>query len=377
MKHFTFHLPTRIYFARGNFQRVGEILGHQRKKVLLVTGRNFAREYGLVDSIKNQLKDAYIVHYDGITPNPKVNEVIEGARLVKKENLEMVLALGGGSVMDAAKFIAAYSVSGEGDLWDFVVKERAFSGSLPLVTIPTVAASGSEADPFAVITHPGLKEKRGLFSPFFYPEIAIWDPKLTYTLPINIIADGVVDIISHALEGYISGADAPLQNGFTEVIIKEVMQAWEKIRTGEDPDGARDTLCWASTLAISPFLSAGRDGHFVLHGIEHAVSGIYDNVSHGAGLAALMLPYLDVVARKRPERVSALTKALFDIYHWKTGLKELEAWFKEQKLYRTLSELGAKDIEAIEEKAWETSSNRLESVGLTRENLREILELAR
>lgn len=377
MEKFTFRLPTRIHFARGNFQEVGKILGGQWRRIFLVTGKRFAREYGLVDSIKAQLKDAYIFHYDGVTPNPKVNEVLEAARLVRKENLEMVLALGGGSVMDAAKFIAAYSVSGEGDLWEFVVRERMFSGSLPLVTIPTVAASGSEANPFAVITHPELKEKRGLFSPFFYPEIAIWDPKLTYTLPLNIIGDGVVDIISHALEGYISGEDALLQKGFTEVIIREVMRAWEKIRKGEDPDGARDTLCWASTLAISPFLSAGRDGHFVLHGIEHAISGIYDNVSHGAGLAALMLPYLYVVARKRPERVSALTKALFDIYHWETGLKEFETWFKEQKLHRTLSDLGARDIEAIEEKAWEISSDRLDSVGLTRENLREILELAR
>lgn len=376
MKDFRFHLPTKIYFARGNFQKVGEILGDRWKRILLVTGKKFAREYGLVDSLRKQLKGTYIIHYDGITPNPKVDEVIEASGIVREEKLEMVLALGGGSVMDASKVIAAYSVS-EGELWDYISGKKSFSGALPVVAIPTVAASGSEADPYAVITHPELKEKRGVFSPFFYPEIAIWDPKLTYTLSLTTLGDGVVDIISHALEGYISGEKASLQNGFTEIIIKEVMGAWEKIIRGEEPGETRDILCWASTLAISQFLSAGRNGHFVLHGIEHAISGIYDHVSHGAGLAALMVPYLFVVGRKRPERVSALTKALFDVYHWETGLKELEEWFKGNKLFRTLTSLGADDLDAIEEKAWETSGERLASVGLSREELREILELAR
>ena len=376
MKEFIFNLPTRIFFARGNFKKAGEIIGNTGEKVLLITGKKFAKEFGLVDSLRKQLKNKKLIHYDGITPNPKVKEIERAVEIAKSEKVDLIIALGGGSVMDGAKFISALSVS-RGKLWDYIEGKRNFSGAIPLITIPTVPASGSEADPYAVVTNPEKKEKRGFYSPLFYPRIAIWDPELTFTLSLSTLADGVVDIMSHALEGYISGEYAPLQNGFTEVILKEVMNAWERIKNNRDTETDRDILCWASTLAISPFISAGRGGHYVLHGIEHAVSGTYDFISHGSGLAALMIPYLKVVGEKRPNRVASLTKALFDIYHWETGLDEMELWFKKNGLYKTLSDLGAKDIDLIEEIAWRTSKDRLLSVSLTRKDLKQILELAR
>ncbi len=373
MREFEFVFPTKVLFARGSFKRIGEIASPLGNKFLLVTGRSFAQRQGLVDEVKKQLFPKEVIHFNGITPNPKVAEVERGVGLARREGVDAVIALGGGSVMDASKFIAALILS-EGEPWEYATGQRKFSASLPLVTIPTVPASGSEADPFAVLSNPQVGEKRGLYSPHFWPRTAIWDPLLTHTLPSSVLKDGVVDIISHAIEGYISGEEAPLQNRFTEGIVKTVMEAWEKLSKGNKE--VLDELCWASTLAISPFLSAGRGGHFVLHGIEHALSGLYDHITHGSGLAALLVPYLKVVAEKRPQRVSSLTKALFDVYHWEAGLGELEEWMKKWGLHKTLRELEVRDIEEVEEKAWQTSSNRLKSVGLSKAELRRILEEA-
>ncbi len=373
MREFEFTFPTRILFARDAFRKVGEIASPLGSRFLLVTGKSFARKQGLVDEIVKQLSPAKVVHFNGITPNPKVEEVERGTELARREGADAVIALGGGSVMDASKFIAALAVS-EGNPWDYATGKRKFSASLPVITVPTVPASGSEADPFAVLSNPRVGEKRGLYSPHFWPKVAVWDPLLTHTLPSSVLKDGVVDIISHAIEGYISGQEAKLQNRFTEGLVKTVMEAWEELSRGNKE--VLDALCWASTLAISPFLSAGRGGHFVLHGIEHALSGLYDHITHGSGLAALLVPYLRTVAKKRPQRVSSLTKALFDLYHWETGLGELEEWMKKWGLHKTLKELGVKDLHTVEEKAWQTSSNRLESVGLSRADLRRILEEA-
>ena len=377
MKKFLFALPTKIYFGKGEFKKAGEIINKEvierDKRIFLITGRNFAQKSGLVDSIKNQLRRIIIAHFNGITPNPKVEEIETAAQIARKEDINLVIALGGGSVMDGTKLAAALAVSG-GKLSDYFKAENKFRGSIPVIAIPTIAASGSEADPYAVASDPERMEKKGFYSPFFYPVIAIWDPELTYSLPLSTTADGVVDIISHSLEGYISGEKAALQNGFTEVITREVMNSWEDVRRGKNIEQARERLCWASTLAISPFLSAGRGGHFVLHAIEHAVTGIYDSIPHGRGLAALLIPYLSVVGRKRGDRVSSFTKAIFDIYHWETGLKEFKSWMEREGLYHTLSELGVDDIHLVEEKAWETGKERYISVDMTRDDLREILE---
>ncbi len=373
MRGFEFIFPTTIVFHRGSFKRAGEFISPLGENFLLLTGRSFAQKHGLVDGLKAQLHGKRLIHFSGITPNPKVEEVKRAVELAASLEVDAVIALGGGSVMDSAKFVAALLKSG-GDPWEYATGEKEFQGALPLITIPTVPASGSEADPFAVVSNPEVKEKRGLYSPHFWPKLAIWDPSLTLTLPMKVLKDAVVDIISHALEGYISGERAPLQNGFTEAMIKTVMKSWEKLSSGDKE--VMDDLCWASTLAISPFLSAGRGGHFVLHGIEHALSGVYDHITHGSGLAALLIPYLRKVAEKRPERVSMLTKSLFDVYHWKTGLAEWEAWMKKWGLRRTLRELGAEDLDMVERKAWETSHQRLESVGLERQDLKSILEMA-
>ncbi len=373
MRDFEFLFPTRIVFKKGVFKKAGELISPFGEKFLLITGQRFAQEHGLVDALKEQLPGKRLIHFKGITPNPKVPEVEDAVSLAREEKPDAVIALGGGSVMDAAKYVAAMALS-DGSPWEYATGERKFRASLPLITIPTVPASGSEADPYAVISNPETKEKRGLYSPYFWPRLALWDPILTHSLPVKIIKDGVVDIISHALEGYISGEEAILQNGFTEVIIKQVMEAWERVSSGDRE--AMEILCWASTLAISPFLSAGRGGHFVLHGIEHALSGVYDFISHGSGLAALLIPYLEVVGEKRPERISSLTKALFDVYHWETGISEWREWMEKQGLMQTLKGLGAEDLSLVEEKAWETSRDRLESVDLTREDLRKILEKA-
>ncbi len=377
MEAFVFEFPTKVVFGRGEFESLGKWCDVLGDRILLVTGRHFALKHGYVERIERQLHPRRVVLYNNITPNPKTEEVEEGAELARREGITGVLAFGGGSVMDAAKLIAGLAVN-EGRCWDYAphVKRRKFSSALPVVTVPTVAASGSEANPYAVITNLNEKEKVGFYSPFFYPKVAVVDPELTYTLPLSYTADGVVDIMVHALETYLSGEEAALQDRFTEGLVAEVMRAWEWLRRDRRIEKARETLSWASTLAISPFLHAGRGGYFVLHGIEHAVSAYYDSISHGKGLAALLPSFLSRLVAERPERLSSLFKALFDVAHPEEGLSEFVRWMKEEELFTELKELGVKeeDLSVIARHSFRINEHRFEYMGWDAEVIEEILK---
>ncbi len=376
METFVFEFPTKVVFGRGEFESLGkwcEVLG---ERILLVTGRHFALKYGYVEKIERQLHPCRVVLYNKITPNPKTEEVEQGAELAKKERITGVLAFGGGSVMDAAKLIAGLAVNG-GACWDYAphIKKRKFASALPIVTVPTVAASGSEANPYAVITNLKEREKVGFYSPFFYPKVAVIDPELTFTLPLSYTADGVVDIMVHALETYFSGKEAALQDRFTEALVAEVMQAWEWLRRDRRIERAREVLSWASTLAISPVLHAGRGGYFVLHGIEHAVSAYYDDISHGRGLAALLSSFFSKLVAERPERLSSLFKALFDVAHPEEGLSEFVRWMKREELFTNLKGLGVKeeDLSIMAQHSFRINKHRFEYMGWDAGVIEEIL----
>lgn len=380
MLNFEFEFPTKIVFGEGVFDSLADYLEVLGDRILVVTGKRFATEHGYVDRIKEMLKEKNLIFYSSITPNPKTFEVEKGAELAKEEKVSGVLAFGGGSVMDAAKVIAGLVISG-GKVWDYAPyreDKRKFTGALPIVTVPTVAASGSEANPYAVITNPEAKEKIGFYSPYFYPAVAVIDPSLTYSLPFKFTADGVVDIMVHALETYFSGHPAYLQDRFTESLIHTVMEAWEWLLQEERIEEARAILSWSSTLAISPFLHEGREGHYVLHGIEHPVSAYYDHISHGSGLAALLIPYLSFFLEKRSERLTSLFKALFDISSPEEGLNELKRWMREHKLEVHLSQLGVEPskLSEIARHAYQISSYRFDEIEMKVSDIEDILRAA-
>ncbi|MBO8164730.1 MAG: iron-containing alcohol dehydrogenase [Brevibacillus sp.] len=320
---FELSFPTRILFGAGEVDRVGQEAGQLGQKALLVTGGSSARKTGVLDRVCERLREVQVdyVLFSGVQPNPRTTSVDSAARLAREEGCDFVIALGGGSVMDAAKAIAVAALSGR-PIYDYMRGNPAGSAkellpvkeALPLLTIPTVAATGSEANGISVLTHWETHEKSSISGPGLFPKVAILDPELTYTVPARVTAESSADIFSHLFEAYlISGANTPVQDGFTESLIRHVVRCTSLAMEEPAHEEARATLLWTSTLAISPFTLSGRKAGYPLHKVEHTVSGFFD-IAHGRGLAILSIPYFrQVILQDRPERLARMGRECFGV----------------------------------------------------------------
>jgi butanol dehydrogenase len=316
---FDFHLPTKIYFGPGKINNVGKYLQPIGKKALIVTGQSSMRKLGILDRVTDFLQKSNVtsIVFEGIEPNPRHTTCDQAAALARKSGCDMIVGLGGGSVMDASKGIAVTAKTGR-SIWDYVytVPDRPrnkITEALPIICIPTVAATGSEADSGGVITNWETHEKTGIWGAPLFPTASIVDPELTISCPADYTADGGVDIISHVIEGYFTGtSEAYLQDRLSEAVIKTVVEYLPRaIRNGKDLE-ARNHLSWCSTVALSGFINSGRGGSYPLHGLEHVVSAHYD-ISHGRGLALLLPAIMDYTMPARPEKFVELGKNVFDL----------------------------------------------------------------
>lgn len=290
--NFEFYNPTRVLFGAGNLEKLGEVVKEYGHKALLVTGGGSVKRNGTFDKAVTSLKKAGIdfIECDGIDPNPRISSVRKGARLVKNNNCDVVVALGGGSVMDCSKAIAAGAMY-DGDPWDMIYhgQENVYipKEALPVITVPTLAATGSEMDPDGVISNEDTKEKSFVHSEVLYPKVALVDPELTLTVPQNQTGYGICDIIVHITESYFNGEDGtPLQVALSLSTIKNcIFYGLKAYENGHDLE-AREQVQWDSIVALNGFISCGTHGDFPVHMIEHTVSGIHD-ITHGAGLAII------------------------------------------------------------------------------------------
>lgn len=353
---FEVSFPTHIYFGVGELRRLGQAAKSLGKKALLVAGGNAAKRTGLLDRVQALLQEAEVesILFDKIEPNPRTATVDAGAALARQHACDFVLAVGGGSVMDASKAIAAAAQSGR-PIYDYMRGNPSGTGkvlvpvqeALPLMTVPTVAATGSEANNISVLTHWDTHEKSSINGPALYPKIAILDPSITYTVPARVTAEACADIFSHLFESYlISAEDTHVQEGVSETLIRLVVD--HSLTAIEQPDHeeARSTLLWASTLGISPFANAGRGAGMPLHGVEHPLSGIYD-MAHGRGLAILSLPYFkQVILEDRPERLARMGRHCFGVTEeddWTAAEATIEAvknWYERMGITERLSDFG-------------------------------------
>lgn len=365
MLNFSLHTPTRIVFGQGEVDRAGDVIKEFGKKVLIVTGRSSTKKTGVLDRVVRSLQKAGVasVVFDRVEPNPRAQTVDEAGRLAREEHCDLVLGLGGGSAMDAAKAIATVAVSARPireyirgnstGLWQQLLP---IQEALPIVTIPTLAATGSEANGGAVITNWETKEKAGINGPALFPKVAILDPELTYTVPANYTADGAVDIFTHLYEGYVTGDEhANVQDEITEALMRNaVLFAKSAI---DDPQNyeARAHLLWTSTLALVGIANAGRGGSFPVHAMEHTLSAHYD-ISHGRGLAILTPAYFaTVIKQDRPQRLARLGRRVFDVtleddeQAAQAAIEAVVRWFKEIGTYDTLKNVGVKrsDLEMM------------------------------
>lgn len=339
-----FYMPTKIIVGAGSFEFLGEEARKLGERALLVTGQSSARQTGLLDRAVTDLKKhgVAVTVFDKVEPNPRSSTVDEGARVIRAEKTDIVIALGGGSPMDAAKGMVLAAI-GNKPIWHYVKSGDSVMGESPkLIVVPTVAASGSEANCGAVITNWETHEKCVVGDRCTYPAVSIVDPKLTLTLPAKPTAQGGVDIFCHLIEPYITAASPqPLTDGIVETTMMLVVDYLPRALKQPHDLEARSQLSWASTIACSAFASlGGGDGGMTMHGLEHPLSGYYD-LAHGDGLAALLPVYLKSLADIRAARLATLGN---NVFGHADGIMAIEDWLKEIGMDLRLRDLGVKHM---------------------------------
>ena len=291
MNNFIYETPTKVYFGKDEELKVGKIIAeYHPKKILIHYGGKSAKESGLLDRVKKCLADENInyVELGGVVANPELKLVREGIKLCIEEGIDFILAVGGGSVMDSAKDIANGAANPDIDVWDFSLRKSSPVRTLNKGAILTLSAAGSEMSDSCVISNLETGEKRGYGSRCNRMNFAIENPELTYTVSPYQTACGAVDIAMHTIERYFCpGDDTYLTDAIAEAVIKSVMKAAADCLENPENYEARANMMWASSLAHNGLTQCGREVQLVVHQFEHEVSGMYPEIAHGAGLAAI------------------------------------------------------------------------------------------
>lgn len=390
MKNFEFHSPTRVIFGEDILKNLGTVSRKYGTKALFVYGRNSIRKSGLYERVLSILEDAGISveEYSGVTPNPELSHARKGVEKALSTGVQMVIAVGGGSVIDEAKAIAAGACY-PGDLWDFFSRAAVIEKALPIIAVQTLPATSSETNVVSVITNTGTNEKFGARSPHLAPAVAFLDPSLTFSIPLKYTAYAGFDIMSHMLEGYFTSTDpfAPVQDGFVEGTVRAVMKSLDRIfRDPGDKEG-RTALMWAGALAWNGLTNAGVEGAVIPnHMLEHPLSAIH-GVAHGAGLAAVFPAWLRFRRDSIAPRILLFGERILAMRDEIEGLNEVEAcdriidrftqWIKDSGCPVNLREAGIEnpDIPELVKQA-ETLCTMWGISGYSTEDLKTIYRMA-
>ena len=362
MSNFSYYTPTHVYFGRGTQNQVGELVRAQGcKKVLIHYGGQSARRSGLLAQVEASLDAAGVAHVQlgGVVPNPHLSLVYEGIELCRREGVDFILAVGGGSVIDSAKAIG-YGMCMDGDVWELYNHTRRATGCLPIGVILTIAASGSEMSDSSVITKEEGGIKRGYNDDICRPKFAIMNPELTMTLPDYQTACGCTDILMHTMERYFVQGDAmEITDSIAEALMRTVMEQAKILRDDPKNYDARAEVMWAGSLSHNGLTGCGHDGSdFASHRLEHEMGGMFD-VAHGAGLAAVWGSWARYVYQNCMPRfvrfarnVMGVEAELSDDAAALRGIELMEDFFRSIHMPTCFSELGIQPTqEQLEEMA--------------------------
>ncbi|MBQ8741106.1 MAG: iron-containing alcohol dehydrogenase [Clostridia bacterium] len=356
MLDFDFYTPTKVFFGKGKQHEVGKIISdYGYKKIMLQYGKGSIKQSGLYDEIMSSLGkyDIEVVEMGGVEPNPKIEFVRDAVRLAKDMGVELVLAVGGGSVIDAAKYTALGAVS-DYDIWDFVTGKEKPKSALPVGCVLTIAAAGSEMSWSAVVTDLSQNMKRGLASDLIRPLFAICNPELTYTVSPYQTACGITDIMAHTMERYFTPCDpTDITDQIAESILRAVINAAKVVMKNPCDYEARANIMWASSLSHNNLTGCGRINALPVHQLEHAVSGEYDSVAHGAGLAVLFPAWAKYVYKHNIPRFAQFARRVWDVKEpddkkaAEAGIEAMAQFFKSIGMPSSLNEFGI-DADAIQ-----------------------------
>lgn len=302
MYNFTFHVPTTIHFGKGEISHLADLAAYG-KKVLLCYGGGSIKRNGIYDQATKILSDAglEIFELSGVEPNPRIQTVRRGVDLCRKESIDMVLAIGGGSTIDCAKVVAA-GAKYDGDAWDLVIHPELIKAALPIFSVLTLAATGSEMDAFAVISDMIKNEKWGTAAECLKPTMSVLDPTYTFSVPARQTAAGTADMMSHTFENYFSMDDgAYVQKRMAEALLKTMIHYGPIALEKPDDYDARANLMWAASHAINGLVGEGCAPAWCVHPMEHELSAFYD-ITHGEGLAILTPAWMEHVLSEKTEK---------------------------------------------------------------------------
>lgn len=349
MNNFTFQNSTKLIFGKDTENSVGSEIKNYSNKILLHYGGGSIIKTGLYDKIVKSLKDSQIefVELSGVKPNPRVSLVREGIKICRKENINFILAVGGGSVIDSSKAIAA-GVNYDGDVWDLYTGTSINHECLKLATILTIPAAGSETSNGSVITNEDGLYKRALGHPTLRPQFSILNPELTFTLPKYQTSCGIADMLAHVMERYFTNqTNVDLTDRLCEATMKTIIDNGLRLMKTPNDYDARAEIMLASTIAHNDSLSMGRNGDWASHDIEHELSGIYD-IAHGAGLSIIFPAWMKYVYKNNINRFAQFGNRVFNIdinlnNPEETALlaiRKLEEFFKSMELPVSFKDAG-------------------------------------
>lgn len=384
MNNFRFHAYTDIRFGKNCVEELAGAIQPFGKKVLMVYGGGSIKKSGLYEKVKGLLKDFEVTELAGIEPNPKITSVREGADICKEKGIEVVLAVGGGSTIDAAKVIAA-AANYEGDAWDLVASPEKIGKVLPVVTILTICATGSEMNKNAVITNMETQEKLGTSSHDMIPQVSFCDPTYLFTLPKKQTAAGTADIMSHVFEQYFQKETrAFLTDGIAESLLKTCIKYCPVALEEPENYEARANLCWASTLALNGLPTAGKGGAWTCHPIEHELSAYYD-ITHGVGLAIVTPRWMRYILNETTvdkfcqyaENVWKIAPMEDKFIMANKAIDATEQFFKDCGIPMTLTEVGIDGtyFDKMAEKAVRFGGLSDAYVALNEKEVKDILEM--
>ena len=381
MFDFTFHNPTKIQFGRGKERNIGLYMREfDAKRTLLIYGSDRIKKDGLFDTVAASLKENGIefIELGGVVSNPVLSKVYEGIELARKFNADSVLSVGGGSCLDSAKAIAAGALYG-GDVWDFFTGKDP-SRALKIFDIITLAATGSEMNPGAVVTNEATKQKFAIHGDVLYPLVSVVNPQLQASVSREYLVYSAADIIAHSIEGYFTAKVQPdIINLYIESNIKTVMKTTEILLADPDNYDARAEFAWAATMALNGLTYVGTHGYsYPNHMLEHAMSAVV-NCAHGAGLAVIMPAWMKWYKSRNLGAFERFAREIFGVNSADEGIAAFKAWLSKIGAPVSLKAVGieGETLEEVVNLAYDYAANWRKDKLYTKENIKAIFELAK
>lgn len=346
MENFVIYNPVKLHFGRNVVEKLSDSLNNTYKRVMLVYGGGSIKKNGIYEDVTGQLEKAgvEVIEFSGIKPNPWVVDVNEAAELGRKESVDAIVAVGGGSVIDSAKIISIAIPAGH-DAWMFMNGEKKPERSIPLYAILTLAATGTEMNRFAVLQNNKSKEKNGFGSDYTYPVESFLDPQYTISVPKDYTGYGIVDLVAHCLEAYFGEGEATLSDRFVFSIINEARKYGELLLDDLENYALREKIMYAATMALNNLTAYGRkNGDWGVHAIGHVLSVLYDT-PHGATLSIAFPAWLKLNSARLKDRIEELGRNVFDTNSVDDTIFELENFFASVESPIRLRDIGIENKE--------------------------------